>query len=58
MLIPTEYAAEEARIKAAYAHRDTTPEILKRESHFDRACLFMMQEQERDSRAPQTASAG
>jgi SAM-dependent methyltransferase len=48
VLIPTEYAAEEARIKAAYAHRDTTPEILKRESHFDRACLFMMQEQERE----------
>jgi len=47
MLIPTEYAAEEARIKAAYAHRDTTPVILKRESYFDPACLFMMQEQER-----------
>jgi ubiquinone/menaquinone biosynthesis C-methylase UbiE len=48
MLIPTDYAAEEARIRAAYAHRDTTPEILKRESYFDRACLFMMQEQERE----------
>jgi len=47
MLIQSEYAAEEARIRAAYAHRDTTPEILKRESYFDRACLFMMQEQER-----------
>jgi SAM-dependent methyltransferase len=47
MLIPTEYAVEEARIKAAYAHRRTRPAILKRESYFDRACLFMMQEQER-----------
>ncbi len=48
MLIPSEYAAEEARIRAAYAHRDATPAILKRESYFDRACLFMMQEQERE----------
>jgi ubiquinone/menaquinone biosynthesis C-methylase UbiE len=48
MLIPSEYAAEEARIRAAYAHRATTPAILKRESYFDRACLFMMQEQERE----------
>jgi len=48
MPIPNEYAAEEARIRAAYAHRDTTPEILKRESYSNPACVFMMQEQERE----------
>jgi ubiquinone/menaquinone biosynthesis C-methylase UbiE len=47
MPLSAEYAAEEARIKAAYADRETQPAILKRESYFDRACLFMMQEQER-----------
>lgn len=47
MPLSTEYAAEEARIKAAYAERDARPVITKRESYFDRACLFMMQEQER-----------
>jgi ubiquinone/menaquinone biosynthesis C-methylase UbiE len=47
MLLPTEYAAEEARIRAAYAQREARPAISKRESYFDRGCLFMMQEQER-----------
>ena len=47
MHTPTEYASEVARIKAAYTHRGNQVGILKRESHFDRACLFMMQEQER-----------
>ena len=47
MHTPTEYAGEVARIKAAYTHRGSHAGILKRESHFDRACLFMMQEQER-----------
>jgi SAM-dependent methyltransferase len=46
--IPSEYAAEEARIRAAYAHRDTAPAISSRESHFDPAFLFMMQDQERE----------
>jgi SAM-dependent methyltransferase len=47
MPIPSEYAAEEARIRSAYAHRKTKPAIWKRESYFDPGCLFMMQEQER-----------
>lgn len=47
MLLPTEYAAEEARIRAAYAERELRPAISKRESYFDRGCLFMMHEQER-----------
>lgn len=47
MPLHAEYAAEEARIKAAYAGRDVNRAITKRESYFDRGCLFMMQEQER-----------
>jgi SAM-dependent methyltransferase len=47
MLRPTEFAVEEARIKNAYAGREASAAITKRESSFDRACLFMMQEQER-----------